>query len=59
MGHVRRYRDRYQHSIEAILGECKASMVIARQYMVNTRSDNFLTEKNRAHLFTISGKLSK
>jgi hypothetical protein len=59
MGHVRRYRDRYQQSIEAVLGECKASMVIARQYMVNARSDSFLTEKDRAYLFTISDKLSK
>jgi hypothetical protein len=59
MEKVRRYRDRYHQSIEAILGKCKASMVIAWEYMVNARSDSFLTEKNRPSLFTMAGKLSK
>jgi uncharacterized protein YcbX len=34
-------------------------MVIAREYMVDTRSDSFLTEKNRPSLFTLEVKLSK
>ena len=59
MENVRRYGDRYQQSIKAILRGCKASMVIGWEYMVNARSDSFLTEKNRPSLFTMAGKLSK